>query len=326
VPHDTARGLPIGRYLPDLKWGGGGKNAPRVFSRELEVFYPRQRYLHLYAVPLSGEAAGGGAVLILRDVTGARKAAADTVESERNEALNLLAAGVAHEIGNPLNSLHIHLQLMDRELRDLDSEKREALQESLRVARAEVSRLDRIVSQFLEALRPTPPRMELLSANPIVEESVRFMSTEIQNCGISVEVNLARNLPRVWLDRDQMKQVFFNLIKNALQAMTRGGRLTLTTEATPDDVLISVADSGAGIPPERIGRIFDPYQTTRREGSGLGLMIVRRIVQEHGGAIDVDSRVGKGTVFRVRLPIREKRARLLEAAATPPLRELELVA
>lgn len=321
VPQETALGLALRRYLPDLKWDAAGNGKPRVFSREIEVFYPQPRFLHLYAVPLT--AAGGGMVLILRDVTAARKQSADAIASERNQAVSLLAAGVAHEIGNPLNSLTIHLQLLDREARDLPAEKRAAFKESVRVARAEVARLDKIVADFLRAARPAPPRMALESLNAVVEETLQFMSAEIQDAGIAAEANLSRGLPRVWFDHDQMKQVFINLIKNALQAMKPGGRLTVATERAEDCVLVSVSDTGAGIPPNLIGKIFEPYESTKKGGSGLGLMIVRRIVQQHGGAMDVDSVVGKGTVFRLRLPTREKRARVLEAPPVPAAKVLE---
>ncbi len=321
VPQETALGLLLRRYLPDLKWDVAGSGQPRVFSREIEVFYPQQRYLHLHAVPLT--AAGGGAVLILRDVTAARQQTADAIASERNAAVSLLAAGVAHEIGNPLNSLNIHLQLLDRELRHLPAEKRSTLKESVRVAKVEVARLDKTISDFLRAARPAPPRMELESLNAIVEETLQFMSAEIQDAGITAEANLSRGLPRVWLDHDQMKQVFINLIKNALQAMGPGGKLTVATERTEESVVVSISDTGAGIPPNLIGRIFEPYESTKQGGSGLGLMIVRRIVQQHGGAIDVDSAVGKGTVFRLRLPTREKRARALAASPGPAIKQLE---
>lgn len=321
VPQDTALGLLLRRYLPDLKWEVAGNGQSRVFSREIEVFYPQQRYLHLHAVPLT--AAGGGTVLILRDVTTTRRQTADTIANERNEAISLLAAGVAHEIGNPLNSLNIHLQLLDRELRHLPAEKRPALKESVRTAKAEVARMDKIISDFLRAARPTPSHMTLESLNAVLEETLQFMSAEIHDAGIVAEVNLSRGLPRVWLDHDQMKQVFINLIKNALQAMKPGGNLTVATERTEDFVVVNVSDTGAGIPPDLIGRIFEPYESTKKGGSGLGLMIVRRIVQQHGGAIDVDSAVGKGTVFRVRLPTQEKRARMLGESPSSAAKLLE---
>lgn len=321
VPQETALGLMLRRYLPDLKWDVAGNGQPRVFSREIEVFYPQQRYLHLHAVPLT--AAGGGAVLILRDVTAARKQTADAIASERNEAVSLLAAGVAHEIGNRITPLLLHLQLLDRSLRELPAAKRAPLQELLHVAMTESQWLDKIISDFLRAARPATPRMELESLNAVVEDTLQFMSGEIHSAGIVAEANLSRGLPRVWLDHDQMKQVFINLIKNALQAMKPGGRLTVATERAEDCLTVSVSDTGAGIPPNLIGKIFEPYESTKKGGSGLGLMIVRRIVQQHGGAIDVDSALGKGTVFRVRLPTREKRARVLAAPPGLAAKQLE---
>jgi PAS domain S-box-containing protein len=320
VPQESALGLALRRYLPDLKWDAAGNGQTRVFSREIEVFYPQQRYLHLHAVPLT--AAGGGTVLILRDVTATRKQTADAIATERNEAVSLLAAGVAHEIGNPLNSLNIHLQLLDREARDLPADKRASFKESVRVAKDEVARLDKIITDFLRAARPAPPRMALESLNTVVEDTLQFMSAEIQSAGVAAEANLRRSLPRVWFDHDQMKQVFINLIKNALQAMKPGGKLTLATERTEDFVTVTITDTGAGIPPNLIGKIFEPYESTKQGGSGLGLMIVRRIIQQHGGAIDVDSAVGKGTVFRVHLPTREKRARVLESPMATPAMQL----
>jgi len=324
VPQDAALGLSLGRYLPDLNWSSNSGSRPRAFSREMAVSYPRPRYLHLHAVPLAAGADGRGAVLILRDVTESRRETAEAISAERNEALTLLAASVAHEIGNPLNSLHIHLQLLERELRGLPEEKRAPLRESLQVAKTEVARLDGIVSRFLRAARPLPVRLELEPINPVVEETLRFMGAEIEAASVTAEASLAHGLPRLWLDHDQMKQVLINLIKNALQAMTAGGKLTVGTERIEDSVVISVCDTGQGIASDEIGRIFEPYQGRRAGGMGLGLMIVRRIVQQHGGAIEVDSLVGRGTVFRIRLPTPEKRMRLLEAPATAAARQLAI--
>jgi signal transduction histidine kinase len=196
--------------------------------------------------------------------------------------------------------------------------------ESLQVAKTEVARLDGIVSRFLRAARPAPVHLELEPINPVVEETLRFMGAEIEAAGVTAEASLAHGLPRLWLDHDQMKQVLINLIKNALHAMTAGAKLTVTTERIEDSVVISVRDTGKGIPADEIGRIFDPYQSQRTGGMGLGLMIVRRIVQQHGGAIEVDSVVGRGTVFRIRLPTPEKRVRILEAAPGASTKQFDL--
>jgi signal transduction histidine kinase len=128
-------------------------------------------------------------------------------------------------------------------------------------------------------------------------------------------VKLGRQVPAVSIDAAQIQQVLVNLVKNAMQAMTTSGTLTLHTGESNDGVWVSVTDTGGGIPQERINRIFDPFFTTKKEGTGLGLMIVQRIVRAHGGRIELESHVGRGTTFRVWLPLHERRQRLLEAPA-----------
>jgi len=139
------------------------------------------------------------------------------------------------------------------------------------------------------------------------------MEHEIADRDILVERELAGELPHILLDRSQLKQAFYNVIKNALQAMRSGGILRVRTEADETFVMVSFIDSGSGIAPEEIGQLFEPYFTTKKAGTGLGLMIVQRIVREHGGTIEIESDKGRGTTFRIKFPIHEKRTRLLEA-------------
>ena len=291
----------------------------RVTRHEFEVHYPRPRFLHLYAAALDGEAAGSsGVALILHDATEARQRTHDAIESERIQALTLLAASVAHEIGNPLNALHIHLQLMEREVKKLPSERVprsavEKLERYLDVCKGEIGRLDYIVTQFLSAIRPSPAQLQPAALNDVVRETTDLLRPEIENRGIIIKEKLARRLPLAALDPAQIKQVLVNLVKNAIQAMTRGGTLTLQTDASMDGVILTVADTGGGIPQEQINRIFEPFYTTKKKGSGLGLMIVQRIVREHQGRIELESHVGQGTVFRLWLPLHDKPVKLLEA-------------
>jgi len=338
----------IGKRLDErvrgLDWSALSRSEGPI-SRDMEIFYPSNRFINFYSVPLviesrtdsekidppsltaspartsgvtsiSGEQVGHA--IILRDITESRRTEQQTIESERLNALTLLAAGVAHEIGNPLNSLNIHLQLIDREARKLDGAKGAELQESVEVARAEINRLDSIISQFLRAIRPTRPQLRPENINAIVEEVVRFLAPEIKNRDIVVEQELRSDLPLLELDRDQLKQAFYNVIKNSFEAMKSRGILRIRTDMDESHVIVRFTDSGGGISAENLSRVFEPYFTTKTSGTGLGLLIVRRIVREHGGEMSIESSEGKGLTLTIRLPHIDRRVRMLEAGDSSP--------
>jgi signal transduction histidine kinase len=344
----------IGKRLDErirgLDWESLTKSSGPV-SHDIEIFYPQNRFINFYIVPLvmehRGAAVAGGAdsgrneaatgergrpgsptpatsaaevghVMILRDITASRRTAQQTIESERFNALTLLAAGVAHEIGNPLNSLHIHLQLMERGVQKLDDGAKAELQQSIDVARSEVNRLDSIVTQFLRAIRPSRPQLRPENLNTIVEEAVRFFTPEIRDREIVVEQELRSDLPLLQLDRDQMKQAFYNVIKNSLEAMKRHGTLRIRTDLDDTHVLVRFVDTGSGMSAANLSRVFEPYFTTKPAGTGLGLLIVRRIVREHGGELSIESSQDKGLTLTIRLPYIDKRIRMLEVGEAKP--------
>jgi two-component system, sporulation sensor kinase E len=329
----------IGKQLDErvrgLDWASLTQSGGPI-SRDMEIFYPANRFINFYIVPLvierreaidspAGEATAAaghrgesepvGHAMILRDITESRRSAEQTLESERFNALTLLAAGVAHEIGNPLNSLHIHLQLMERKVRELKGDTRRGLEESIGIARDEINRLDSIVTQFLQAIRPTRPQLRPENINAIIEETVRFFAPEIKDRDIVVEQELRSDLPRIEVDRDQMKQAFYNVIKNSLEAMKSRGILRIRSDTDDTHLLIRFSDTGGGLSAENLSHVFEPYFTTKSTGSGLGLLIVRRIVREHGGELSIQSTEGKGLTLTIRLPCIQRRVRMLEAGS-----------
>lgn len=286
-------------------------------SRDIEIFYPEHRKLNFYLSPIDdpkNHELSLGHVMLIRDLTSSEAENQETLESERLNALTLLAAGVAHEIGNPLNSLDIHLQLIERKIRRLAPADRKGLSEHMHTARQEIQRLDAILKQFLHAVRPTTPRRESRDLNAILHQTLTLLEPEIASRGIAVNLDLSKNLPTARIDPDQFQQVFYNLIRNAYQAIAgEDGLIEIRTRSTDTDFLISISDSGTGIPPEQMGSLFEPYRTTKSSGTGLGLLIVRRIIREHGGEIEIQSQPEQGTNILIHLPHTAPSPRLLPA-------------
>lgn len=317
---EKAEGQLLSSQVKGLDWEMLGKPG-RTISRDLEVFYPENRFLNFYLAPIDGGSETNetlGYVMLVRDLTRSRAEAEETLESERLNALTLLAAGVAHEIGNPLNSLDIHLQLMSRKLRKLPPGERKPLEEHLTTARGEIQRLDGILKQFLHAVRPTLPRRERQDIHAVLHETLRLMEPELESRNISVELDLSEGMPQAEIDGGQFQQVFYNLLRNAYQALPPvNGRIAIRSRFNDYEFIISIEDNGSGISPEHMGAIFEPYRTTKTSGSGLGLLIVRRIIREHGGEISLESEEARGTRVIIHLPRAERTVRMLGAPVEP---------
>ena len=300
----------------DLETVTGEKKSAPVLSREIELNYPDYRVVRLYMVPIDAQVGhddSGAYVIVLSDVTEERVSMEERLESERIDSIVRLAAGVAHELGNPLNSLTIHLQLIERKLKNLAKQPDATnLSESLQVCQGEVERLDGIITHFLKAIRPQKLELNELDLLGLVEDVLRVQEAELSNRKLEVKVEVSDDLPTILGDRDQIKQAFFNLIKNAMEAMQSSGSLRILARCDDDYVYLQFVDNGSGISEEDLSKVFQAYYTTKEEGHGLGMMIVERIMREHGGHINIESRKEAGTAITLQFPQQHRRTRLLE--------------
>ena len=300
----------------DLETVTGEKKSAPVLSREIELNYPDHRVVRLYMVPIDAQVGhddSGAYVIVLSDVTEERVSMEERLESERIDSIVRLAAGVAHELGNPLNSLTIHLQLIERKLKNLAKQQDATnLAESLQVCQGEVERLDGIITHFLKAIRPQKLELNELDLLGLVEDVLRVQEAELSNRKLEVKVEVSDDLPIILGDRNQIKQAFFNLIKNAMEAMQPSGSLRILARCDDDYVYLQFVDNGSGISEEDLSKVFQAYYTTKEEGHGLGMMIVERIMREHGGHINIESRKEAGTAITLQFPQQHRRTRLLE--------------
>ena len=260
-----------------------------------------------------------GHIISIANVTEREKEKREKKRDESFASLTALTAGVAHELKNPLGSMSIYLQLMERQLLkpeafdDVNS-CRESLISKIKVLKSEVERLNGIVVDFLSTVRPRNANLQEEDLNQIIRDAVEIMIPDLEQHNINLKLELEENLPYLMLDRGFIRQVLTNLISNAKDAMKElgGGVLTVSTEKNSDFVILSVADTGTGIKPENLTKIFDPYFTTKKSGTGIGLTLVYKIIRGMGGDITVSSRQGTGTTFRITLPRMEKEIKQIE--------------
>jgi len=307
-----AGGWSLQRSLRGVDWIALLQNH-QVSSGTLEVDYPEARVLDYYLVPVQiGGRQGKFHAVIFHDVTKSRAETKQALETGQLEALTLLAAGVAHEIGNPLNSLHLHLQIMEKDLKGLEESPAGKIKESLHVCQQEIRRLDGLITQFLRAIRPQPLQKTVEDPERVLAEALEPLRVELEDRAIFLEKVIVKDVGTVPMDRDQMKQAIYNILRNAMQASTEKGMICFTVKRESGFLVWACQDYGPGIQADDLPHLAKPFFTTRHGGTGLGLMIVQRIAREHGGSLQLESSIGKGTVVTLRIPLHERRVHLLE--------------
>ena len=230
------------------------------------------------------------------------------IGAERAAYRGLLASGLAHEIRNPLNAMNMNLQMLEEEIESAAPPSAHDWRELLVSTQSEVRRLERLVNEFLQYARPTAPKFEPRDLNEVLRAIASFLQADFRKSDVELAIDLEPLLPSVDLDEAQLRQALMNVLVNARQALVQGGKVTLRSRAgVGGDVLVEVVDNGPGIEPGALERIFEPFFTQRRGGTGLGLPIARQIIERHGGRMEVTSVVGTGTTIRLRLPRRHPR-------------------
>ncbi len=284
----------------------------KASDREFTLDLVPPRMLSISILPLVQEGSITGTLVHVEDVTEKRAKEARLRRAESLASLTTLAAGVAHEIKNPLGSIGIHLQLIQKKIAAKARVPARDITQHLSVISEEVDRLNRIVVDFLFAVKPMDTKLEDGNVNVVIQDLLDFVRPEMEQAGVTIQSDLSPSVPQLKIDARFIKQALLNLIKNAVSAMPEGGVLRVRTRRTGDEVLITVSDSGVGIPENIMDKIFEPYFTTQPFGTGFGLTIVFKIVKEHFGDISVSSRPGEGTTITIALPIPQKEKMLID--------------
>ncbi len=276
-----------------------------IHGREVEVHHPSGGGipLSLSATPLKDEMNREmGMVLLLKDLREIRDLQERVRRSERLASLGRLAAGVAHEIRNPLSSIRGFAQFFMHRLKGQEKE-----EEYASIMVREVDRLNRVITELLDFARPREPHREAHSLEQILGHTLKLLEPEMAKKQIAIERVYEDGLPPVRVDRDRLSQAFLNLLLNSLESMEDGGKIRIGLKRErgggQESLKVTISDTGRGIPREDLGKVFEPFFSTKRKGTGLGLAIVHQIVESHRGEITVDSRAGEGTTFQITLPM-----------------------
>ena len=306
---DEMEGRPYGALLPvgasgpaklDQALGGG----PAVIDLRTQRRRKDGRLIDvsLSRSPVLGRP-GGGAVEVLRDITSHRKIERELIETEKMAAVGKIASKVVHEIRNPLGSINLNVDMLLDNIESGDDAEQTEAREILRTIKRETRRLSQIAEEYLQFSRMPQPTGREEDLNRVLLDLADFLRPELRRNGIRLVLNLDDRRPLVACDSRLLRQVLLNLIRNSMEAVpARSGQVMVVTRYREDGGEIEVDDNGPGISPEILPRIFEPFFTTKQDGTGLGLAVVRQILEEHGGAIDCRSRAGKGTTFRIWLP------------------------
>jgi two-component system sensor histidine kinase HydH len=277
---------PLKKILAELPESGG------FLERDIQLIFAegKEHTWEVVAAGLMDEGISAGRILLIRDVTAIRQMENEVTRSRHLNSIGSLAAGVAHEIRNPLSSIKGFAVYFKERLSGNKEDEQTA-----DVMIAETERLNRVISQLIEFAKPLELKKEKVQFVELIQHTIKLIAADAQKNKISVEIDAAADLPQVEVDPDKIKQVLLNIFLNSLAAIKDGGKLTIELAPQADNLTVIISDNGAGIEKMDLLRIYDPYFTSKPAGTGLGLAVVQKIMEAHGGKINVESTAGKGT-------------------------------
>ncbi len=280
-------------------------------TESISVLNPRERRLRLSFIPTMSKHTT--AAILITDQTAGHSYNVERERVSRLEDLMNLTAGIAHEIGNPLNALSIHMQLLKKEAQALSLKNSGGFETRLQIMESEIKRLDQIIRSFLKATRRQPMKLNLENLGKLIDEVLLVLKPEADHAKVVLEFQDDKKIPPFLLDRSRLYQALLNLIKNGIEAMPTGGKMRLQLTHRGRLAALRIEDTGMGIREENLPLIFNAFYTTKETGTGLGLTSVLQSISEHGGKIDVASKPGKGSVFTILLPIRTPKLQISKA-------------
>ena len=306
LAQDNKQPAPLWHWLPALKSFFETKNkafSPDVLSKEMDLVYPDHRWVRSHIQNFPENRNGIRFIVILQDITQETQESEERILKERVDSVVQLASEVAHELGNPLNSIGIHLQLLQR---SLDSTNTKAVH-SLQVCQSEIRRLDEIVQHFLQAVRPKSVSLQKCNIIPIIKKVLSLLKPQLSDLNISIDLNVQNNLPYVFLDPARVHQALFNIIKNAIEAIGTNGWIKISCYSDDCYLIVGCADSGNGISGDQARHMTSLQNvTTKASGHGIGMLIVQRVMREHNGCVDIESKQRCGSIVYLKFPLPER--------------------
>jgi len=314
LPKNHKQLAPLWHWIPSLKtfFSPNENNLyPDVFSKETSLIYPENKWIRIHIQHFPEKNGQYRFIALIQDITQETQENEERLIRERFDSVVQLASEVAHELGNPLNSMGIHLQLIQRSLNILELP--DNIKNSLNICQNEVQRLDEIIQHFLQAVRPKELCLKKGNVVPILENVISLLQPQLKSLNISVDINVQSNLSPVLLDKARLHQAFFNVIKNAIEAIGTQGWLKISCYQNDCYLTIAFADSGCGISGTQAAKMLsNTNQSTKTQGHGIGMLIIRRILKEHHGYVEIESKENVGSILYLKIPLPEQSLKKLD--------------